>query len=153
ETRLDAPVTIDVLGPPTMDGGTEILTTGVLSGSAYPGSRIILGVGATERVCPAPARADGYWSCVLEAPSGDYQVQAAQQNSAVGSPPHNVSQPTTLHTVTIDRDAPASAVVSTPRNGQRVVRMPATFAGSGETGGHVDLYLDGAIVCSAPVED
>lgn len=152
-TTLDPPIRIDVLGPPTMDGGSTVLTTGVISGTAYPGATIILGIGATETTCPVPARGDGYWSCTMNVPSNSYQVQARQTISSIGSPPANVSNATTMRTVIVDRDPPATPVVSTPRNNQRVLSQPTTFAGSGETGGRVDAYVDRAIVCSAVVID
>ena len=150
-TTIDEPVRLNVLGPPAMNGGTTVLTTGIVSGMAYPGATIILGIGALEATCPVPARDDGYWSCNLPVGSGTYQVQAAQTISTIGTPPRNVSSATTHRTVTVDKDAPASPVVSTPRNNQRVPRQPTTFAGSGEPGGRIDVYVDTSIVCSATV--
>ena len=152
-TTLDPPIRIDVLGPPTMDGGSTVLTTGVISGMAYPGATIILGIGATETTCPAPARGDGYWSCTLHLASNSYQVQAVQTISTIGSPPDNVSRPTAPRTVIVDRDPPAKPIVSTPRSGQRVLNQPTTFAGAGESGGRIDAYVDRTIVCSAAVID
>lgn len=150
-TTLDPAIRIDVLGPPTMDGGATVLTTGVISGTAYPGATVILGIGATESICPVPARGDGYWSCTLNVDSNSYPVQVWQTIATIGSPPNNLSRPTSVRMVTVDRDPPAQPVVSTPRNGQRVLTQPTTFAGSGETGGRVDAYVDRTIVCSATV--
>lgn len=152
-TTLDPPIRIDVLGPPTMDGGATVLTTGVISGMAYPGATIFLGIGATESTCPVPARSDGYWSCIMNVESNRYQVQVSQSITTIGSPPNNRSMPTVLRTVIVDKEAPAQPVVSTPRNNQRVLRQPTTFAGAGETGGRVDAYVDRTIVCSAAVVD
>ena len=153
ETRPDnraqeSKVTVDVLGPPTIEGPT--LTPGSISGSGYPGAAITLAVGATAQLCPATVNQEGYWSCVIAADSGAYAVTATQSHPDLGTPP-GISAKSISSTVTVDKSQPAAPTITSPRAGQRIASQPFTVEGTGESGGRVDVYVDGVPRCSATV--
>jgi len=92
----------------------------------------------------------GYWSCNVAAPSGGPKlVRAQQRNSGIGN--GALSGYSNPQRVTIDREAPASAVITSPAPGSRIDTPPLTVAGTGETGASVDLYVDGVPVCGVIV--
>lgn len=148
ETALD-PVTIHVLAPPSIAGTGAILTTGIISGAAHPGSTIVLRVSGSEQVCPGVARGDGFWSCSIAA-SGQHVVSASQSHPAIGGGARS-NQSGTVQ-VMVDKEIPNAPIITSPRPESRLERLPATVTGTGEAGARVDVYLDGLIVCRATVE-
>ena len=143
-------ITLDSLAPPTLDGPTPRLTTGIVSGTGRPGARVAVSVdGVPDASCGAvTVGPDSSWSCNLASTGGVPQLVRAQQSDAAigdGSP----TAYSNAITVTIDRlpapapgiDSPASAVA-----GRDLV-----VTGSGEDAASIDLYLDNVPVCSTTV--
>jgi hypothetical protein len=143
-----------VLGPPTVDGPSPVVTTGLISGIGYPHAVIrvdVVGpVSFSQRACPA-VLTSGYWSCALspggEFPDGSYRVTVRQGAPDTGQF-SNASAPMT---VVIDKTAPATPTIDSVRAGDRVVTQPESFSGSGEDGGVVDLFIDQNRYCSVAV--
>ncbi|MBF0671669.1 MAG: hypothetical protein IR160_03685 [Salinibacterium sp.] len=147
-----ASVTVHVLGPPTIDDMR--LTTGVISGSAHPGATVQVTLSRGAGSCTTTATSTRYWSCTPGTPGGRvaaavYDVSARQSHASIG-PEGSRSSPTT-RTIEIDNIAPQPPVITSPTGDYRLLRLPATFTGTGEEGGSVDVYLDGVPVCSARV--
>ena len=150
-SSIDVTITVDVLGAPVMSGPATFRTSGTVSGSAMPGAGVVASVsGSAEPGCVSKALSNGYWSCSLAVPSGTYRVSARQSKIGIGAP-GDLSEASDAKTVTVDKTAPDAPVVSSPRPGSRVATQPTVYAGTGETRGWVDAYVDGRIVCSASV--
>jgi hypothetical protein len=144
-------ITVDVLGAPVLSGPAAFVTSGTVSGSAVPGAGVVARVaGSAEPACVSKALDNGYWSCSLALPSGTYRVVAQQSKIGIGQP-GDLSDASAAKTVTVDTIAPDAPQVTSPRPGSRVTKQPTTYAGTGETHGWVDAYVDGRIVCSASV--
>lgn len=141
--------TIDVLGAPTIDGAPGYLTTGLISGTAFAGTTVTATVNSSVPGCTTTAAGSGYWSCSLSVASGNYVVQAGQSRADLGNGASS-SLSGTLNIV-VDRDAPASPVIATPKAGSRVLGPTVVFHGTGESGGTVDVYIDNSPVCSSSV--
>ncbi|MBD8610527.1 hypothetical protein IFT77_08515 [Frigoribacterium sp. CFBP 13729] len=138
-----------VLAAPTV--GSGLLVGAKLGGTAFPGAVVTVtsGSGATAT---ATVSADGGWVAVLPAagfPSGRHDVRAVQSSSAVPAVP--VSASSRPSSVTVDRDAPAAPVVTSPTSGQRVAALPLTVSGTGEAGALATVYVDSTPVCQATV--
>ena len=144
-------ITVDVLGAPVLGGPEAFLTSGIVSGNAVPGAGVVASVsGSAEPACVSKALDNGYWSCSLALPSGTYRVSAQQSKIGIGQP-GDLSEASAAKTVTVDKIAPDAPVVTSPKPESRVTSQPTTYAGTGETRGWVDAYVDGRIVCSASV--
>lgn len=145
--------TVDVLGPPVMDGTGRYLTTGLVSGRGHPESSIRVSIdGSVDTSCAAvPVSTDGYWSCNVAAGSSTrpYTVRSQQSSEQIGG--GRLSGYSNAQQVTIDRDPPESAVITSPLAGARIERQPAVVSGSGESNASVDVYLDNVPVCSTTV--
>ena len=139
---------LDVLGPPTLNTGGA--TPGIVSGLGYAGSTVTVTVsGNPSGGCSSPVTPEGYWSCSLAVPSGAWSVTATQRNAALGAgEPSSVSGSLG---VTIDKDAPAAPVVTSPRAGSLITTPTVTYRGTGEGGGMIDVYLANIPVCSTTV--
>jgi hypothetical protein len=158
ETTADGPVassvTVDVLGAPTIDQASP--TAGPVTGTAYPGARVQVRLSSSAGGCVATATTTNYWSCTPttsaggRVPTATYQVTAQQSHNAIGSA-GDVSSPAS-RSIAFDTTAPAPPVIVTPAGDYRLLSLPTTFAGTGEPGGSVDVYLDGIPVCSARVD-
>ncbi|WP_209561376.1 hypothetical protein [Frigoribacterium sp. PvP032] len=138
-----------VLTAPTI--GSGLLVGAKLDGTAFPGAAVTVtsGSGATAT---ATASSDGSWVAVLPAatfPSGRHDVRAVQSSSAVPDVP--VSATSRSSSVTVDRDAPAAPVVTSPAAGQRVAALPLAVSGTGEAGALATVYVDSTPVCQATV--
>lgn len=144
---LSAQVTVSALGPPTITEGTP--SNGGVRGTAYPGATVTVRAdsGAT---CSFAADSSGSWFCVLgePLPTGDLAVTATQQASFSGGQRSDASNPIIL---TIDRDAPAPPVMSSPTAGQAMPTSVASYAGTGEEGATVTVFADSTSVCTAVV--
>lgn len=146
-----APLTLRVLAAPALDGaGGSVLTTGRFTGSAVPGASIQLqstGPGGTvDHACPA-ALPSGFWSCVVDLPNGAYQVRARQQVAAIGPESSGFSGTVAA---TIDRTSPSAPTITSPRPGTTPLAA-VTARGGGERGATLQLFLDGAVVCTTTV--
>ena len=144
-------ITVDVLGAPVLSGPAAFITSGTVSGTAMPGAGVVASVaGSAEPACVSKALDNGYWSCSLALPSGTFWVAAQQSKIGIGQP-GDLSHASVAKSVTVDKIAPDAPHVTSPRPGSRVQAQPTTYAGTGETHGWVDAYVDGRIVCSASV--
>jgi len=143
---------VDVLGVPTIDGSSGFLTTGIVSGSGFPGSVVTVAVsgGAQPGCSSQPIGSNGYWSCSLGAGSGRWTIQARQANSGIGG--GSPSLPSGSLAVVVDKDAPAPPTITSPRAGSRVTSSVVTYTGRGEPGATVGLYIDNTPSCTAIVD-
>ena len=149
-TTAQATTTLDVLGPPTLDGSPDFLTSGLVSGLGFPGAAVTTIVsGAPSGGCGSVVTGNGYWSCALNVGSGHWVVAARQSSADIGG--GAASSPSDSLGVIVDKDAPASPAITSPRSGGRVTARRVTFRGTGETAGTVDVYLDNTPVCTAHV--
>lgn len=151
-TVTQATTTVDVLGPPIMDGSGSYLTTGLVSGSGHPGSIVAVSVdGAVDSNCSSvPVSSTTYWSCNVSVPTGGpYFLRSQQSNPSIGG--GSLSDYSDVRRVTVDRDAPAAAVITSPRSEGRIVGPQNVVSGTGESGSTVDVYVDGVPVCTAAV--
>lgn len=159
ETREDGtmeefgPLPLRVLGPPRIDGaGGTLLTAGRFTGTAAPGAAIEVRTvgprGSTVHGCPA-ALPDGYWSCIVTVPSGDYRASARQSLDRIGPERSNWSASTLA---TVDRDVPAAPTIDFPRTGTRTATPMLRAEGTGEPGATLQLYVDGELVCRTTVD-
>ena len=144
--------TVDVLSPPVLDGNGMYLTTGLVSGTGFRGSQVTVTIeGVVDANCGAvPVSGQGYWSCnVAQGSGGPFVVRAQQSNGAIGA--GRLTDYSPRQSVTIDRDAPASAVITSPGPGARVTSVLMVVGGTGESGASVDLYVDNVPVCGVVV--
>ncbi|MCU1402755.1 MAG: hypothetical protein JWM70_1079 [Microbacteriaceae bacterium] len=138
------PITINVLGPPTLDGPGSFVTPGIVSGGAFTGATVtVLVNGSGGKGCTTVA-VNSYWSCSMSAPSGGpYTVTAQQSKSGIGGP----SDQSAAQWVTVDKTRPAAPVVTFPKAGSRVLHQPITFSGTGEAMSFLNVYVDTIPVC------
>ncbi|QEE61942.1 hypothetical protein FVA74_10460 [Salinibacterium sp. dk2585] len=147
-------IRVHVLGSPTIHPSG--VTTGLVSGTALPGSTVVVTLAGDPGGCTASASAAGGWSCVVTAnqqrvPSGTYQVAARQAHAAIG-PPHSYSDAVSRPLV-IDTTPPQPPVIVSPAQDHRFITLPATFAGTGESGATVTVSLNRVPVCTTLVID
>ena len=145
---------IDVLGAPTITGSPGYLTTGLVTGYGFAGSTVSTVIDGGVPGCSSVVTAAGYWSCSLTVPSGPHVVQVNQSRADLGGGASS-SLSGSLSLV-VDRDAPASAAITSPTAGSRVTGADVTFSGTGEIStsdlsGVADLYLDNAPACQTAV--
>ncbi|WP_169077384.1 Ig-like domain-containing protein [Microcella alkalica] len=146
-------VQLRVLPPPRIDGaGAATLTAGRFTGIAAPGAdvevRTVDERGAVVHSCPA-ALPDGFWSCIVQVPSGDYRVSARQQVDAIGPERSDWSGATLA---TVDREVPPAPSIDFPRSGTRTASSTLRVAGTAEPGASLQLFASGDIVCEARVD-
>lgn len=159
ETREDAssPVPtaasalIDVLRPPVLDGTGAFITTGLISGTARPGTSVTVSVDAVvDAGCTSiPVPSSTFWSCNLAAGSGSYAIRAQQSDARIAG--GRASGFSAMQQVTVDRDVPASAIITAPASGARIDIADVTVSGTGEEGAAVDVYADDVPACSTRV--
>lgn len=142
-------VTVNVLGPPSLDGAGAFVTPGIVSGGAVTGNTVTVTVTNPSAAGCVSGVVNGYWSCSIKAPSGTYTV-TAHQSWATGDSNHSAES--TSQRVTVDKDRPAQPVVSSPRANSRVNQQPLSFAGTGEPLGFLNVYVDASPVCGASVD-
>ena len=139
-------VAVRVLGAPVIT--TTGLTSGTLNGTGYPGAGIELSIGGGGGAsCPA-VLPNGSWSCALGAGTGTYSIIATQTWANVPSEPGGSSSPVSIQ---VDADPPAAPVLGSPAVGSRVTSQPTGFAGTGENGALVEVFVNSARVCTSPV--
>ncbi|MGV8895388.1 MAG: hypothetical protein ACOH10_07435 [Rhodoglobus sp.] len=147
-TPDEARITIRVLPAPTITGKSPIVTTGVISGTGFPGSGIVLS-GSAVGDCPGIVQPSGYWSCPLAvSASGDYPISARQTWANNDSEPGGASGTVIVR---VDKDPPAYPVFTQPTAGEYPVGGAMVFSGTGEGGARVDVFVDGTLVCSSSV--
>lgn len=139
-----ASVMVRVLGAPVIT--TTGLTTGTVFGTGFPGAGIEIS-GDVGKSCGA-VPANGAWSCDLAVGTGTYTIAATQTWGNVPSEPGGRSVPVLVR---VDTDPPAGPAFAVPVPGSRVPSQPTTFSGTGESGGRVEVIVDGARACVSPV--
>ncbi len=146
-----ASATIGVLRPPVLDGTGAFITAGLVSGTARPGTVVTVSVNAVpDSGCSSvPVPSSTFWSCNLAAGSGEYAVRAQQSDPRIAG--GRSSGFSTLQRVTVDRDVPVSAVITSPSTGARIDATEVTVTGTGEEGAAVDVYADNVPACSTSV--
>ncbi|KRF32826.1 hypothetical protein [Yonghaparkia sp. Soil809] len=152
-TEEFGPLPVRVLGPPRIDGGGgTLLTAGRFTGTAASGAAIEVRTigprGSIVHDCPA-ALPDGYWSCIVTVPSGQYRTSARQSLAEIGPEPSGWSAATVA---TVDRDVPAAPTIDVPRTGTRTATAIVRAEGAGEPGATLQLYVDGEMVCATTVD-
>ncbi len=141
-------ISVRVLPAPTISGRSPIVTTGQISGTGFPGSGIVLS-GSAVGDCPGIVQPSGFWSCPLDvSASGDYPISARQTWDNNDSEPGGASATVIVR---VDKDPPAYPAFSQPTAGEYAAGTPIVFAGSGENGGRVEVFVDGTQVCSSSV--
>jgi hypothetical protein len=148
-TSTEAVVRVRVLGAPVM--ATLGVTTGLIAGSGYAGAAIMVSATGPESFtgyhCTNVQAPGGYWSCPLPiTASGEYVLTVSQGWPATGNLGGSVTR-----TIVVDKQPPPLPVVTEPTPGERITSQTTLFAGTGENGGHVDAFVDGALVCSSTV--
>ncbi|MGK9146501.1 hypothetical protein KXS11_02590 [Plantibacter flavus] len=144
---LTAQISVSALGPPTVTTGAP--SNGGVRGTAYPGATVTVRADSGAS-CTFAADSSGSWFCVLgePLPSGELRVTATQQSGFSGDQSSDASAPVAL---TIDREAPAAPVMTTPVAGQAIPLGGTGYAGTGEDGATVTVFADSASVCSTVV--
>lgn len=145
------PLVLRVLAAPTIDGaGSTLATTGRFSGRAEPGAAIELASTAsgatTVHSCP-PALGNGFWSCVVDLPSGSYQVRARQSLASLGPESSAYSGPVTA---AVDRTPPPAPTITSPRSGSTTL-PGVTARGGGERDALLQVFIDGSLACETTV--
>ncbi len=146
-----APLTLRVLAAPSIDGaGTTVTSTGRFSGTAEPGATIELSTtgaaGSTAHPCPA-ALGNGFWSCVVNAPSGNYQVRVRQSLASLGP---EWSAYSGALSATIDRTPPPAPTITSPQPGSTTLGA-VTARGGGERGALLQVFVNGSLACETTV--
>jgi outer membrane protein OmpA-like peptidoglycan-associated protein len=135
-------VTVPVAGAFTNDN------TPTVSGTAEPGARISVFVGAAE-VCTAVSTSGGSWSCVATSiPDGTPSFTATATDAA-----GNASPATPPRSITVDTQAPAAPVITSPAASSQVGMGPAV-SGNAEPGATVTVRQTTtmALVCTATAD-
>lgn len=138
-------VSVRNLTAPTIDGRDPLLSAGLISGSGLAGASIVISAGGAVYTTTAQAPS-GTWSYPLPLGSGNYTVMAQQQWSGTSD-----SGPSTTKSISIDKDPPKLPTFTLPAPGSTAPDGPVTFAGEGEEGARVDVFVDGITACSGIV--
>ncbi|GAA5130519.1 hypothetical protein GCM10023339_61100 [Alloalcanivorax gelatiniphagus] len=137
-----APVIITPADDSTTDDSTP-----EFSGTAEPGSTVVVEDGEGNEVCrDEAAPLTGAWSCTPTEPIADGEdTYTATATDEAG----NTSEPDTV-TVTIDTDT--TVAVTTPANGSTTDDLTPQVSGTGEAGATITVTEDGLPVCTATVQ-
>lgn len=155
QTSESNELTLRVLGAPAFTSPGPFTNAGSLDGLGWDGASIRVVVSSPMSAVQTCAQkvGDGYWYCGLDPArfgDGTYRVQVQQSWPGSTTEWSPVSAASTL---TIDRGIPAAPVITTPTAGQSSRSDAVPFAGTGETGAVVDVYVDDTSVCTVPVVD
>ncbi|MDR0417009.1 MAG: Ig-like domain-containing protein, partial [Propionibacteriaceae bacterium] len=135
----DAPtVTSPTPGQSVDDGTVEV------AGEAEPGSTVSVADADGTVLCTAQANQAGAWHCETTALADGPQTIAVTATDRAG----NESDPTEV-SFTVDADAPAAVVVTTPAEGQQVPALRPEFAGTAEPGATVTVREGAVELCQA----
>ncbi|MBX9471453.1 hypothetical protein [Microcella sp.] len=145
------PLALRVLAAPTIDGaGSTMTTTGRFSGTAEAGADIELSstgpAGSAAHSCP-PALGSGFWSCVVDLPSGSYQVRARQSLASLGPESSAFSGAVTAN---IDRTPPPRPTITSPSPGTTTLST-VTARGGGERDALLQVFVNGGLACETTV--
>jgi hypothetical protein len=143
--------TIDAIAPDApvittpADGAITNNTTPAFSGTAEPGSRVVVRDADGNQVCAATTGNGGNWTCTptTALPTGTHTYTATATDAA-----GNVSPEATV-AFTIDTSAPAAPVITAPAGGSTTTDSTPTFSGTAEPGSTVVVEdADGNQVCT-----
>ena len=133
-TAPDAPV---ITAP--VDGSVGNDNTPTVTGTAEPGATVVV-TGPLGETCTAVADVNGDWSCDI-APA---LVDGSNQLDATATDPAGNTSPVSSVVVTVDTQAPAAPVITTPTNG-------APVSGTGEAGATVVVTTPSGATCTTVV--
>ena len=133
-------VALPTSGTSTNNAGTSI------SGTAEANSTVAIYLNG---VLSGTATADsgGTWSYPTTLTDGNYSITATATDSAI-----NTSPASSAVILTIDTQAPAVPVSSTPIWGNRTDDLTPTFSGTGEASATLKVWLDGILLNTIPID-
>ena len=129
------------------DGGLVDDATPAVSGTAEPGSTVVVRDSTGAEVCSDVADATtGAWSCspAQPLPDGEHTVTATATDGAGNTSPAD--------TVTFTVDTSTSVNVLLPADGSTTQDLTPLVRGNGEPGASVTVTLGGVPVCTATVD-
>ncbi|UFN44868.1 Ig-like domain-containing protein [Nocardioides okcheonensis] len=129
------------------DGSVTDDATPEFSGTAEPGSTVVVRDPAGTEVCTDQADGDGAWSCTptTALPDGEATYTATATDAA-----GNTSAPDST-TVTIDTTAP-QVTVFTPADGSATTDLTPEVTGVGEPGATITVREGGTTVCTTTAD-
>ncbi|WP_246856136.1 Ig-like domain-containing protein [Nocardioides xinjiangensis] len=127
------------------DGSTTNDSTPEFSGTAEPGSTVVVTSPGGAEVCSDVADATGAWSCTpgQPLPDGTNPYTATAEDEAGNE------SPATTTTFTVDTST--SVDVLLPADGSTTTDPTPTISGSGEPGASIEVTQGGATVCTTTV--
>ena len=140
----DAPAAPVIESP--ADGGLVDDATPAVSGTAEPGSTVVVRTPGGAEVCSDVADSAGAWSCSPAQPldDGEHTVTATATDEAGNTSPAD--------TVTFTVDTSTSVNVLLPADGSTTQDLTPLVRGNGEPGASVSVTLGGVPVCTATVD-
>jgi hypothetical protein len=151
DSSVSSEITVRVLTPPVVTGGalSDVASNGMVRGTAYPGASVTVTLSGGHS-CTTDADQSGAWACYFEGmrASGTYDVAATQTTSYSAPSSSARSDPVKL---LFDLDRPAAPVMTSPANNSRVSLDGTTYAGTGEPGTSVTVFVDSSSLCEVPV--
>lgn len=151
DSSVSSEITVRVLTPPVVTGGalSDVASNGMVRGTAYPGASVTVTL-SSGHSCTTDADQSGAWACYFEGlrASGTYDVAATQTTSYSAPSSSARSDPVKL---VFDLDRPAAPVMTSPANNSRVSLDGTTYAGTGEPGTSVTVFVDSSSLCEVPV--
>ncbi|RWZ64649.1 hypothetical protein ELQ92_07865 [Labedella populi] len=135
--------------PPVVSSNGSRPVNGLIRGSGIPGA-VVSVISSSGESCSLTADAGGAWACLLtgSAPDGAYSLTATQEAPFAPGVHSDASAPMR---VVLDRTAPAPPVVTAPTAGSTLPDRDVRFAGTGEDGSTVTVFVGSASVCQAIV--
>jgi hypothetical protein len=127
-------------------GSTTNDTTPTFSGTAEPGSTVVVEDSDGNQVCTTTAGQGGNWSCTptTALPEGENTYSATATDEA-----GNTSAATD---VTFTVDTATSVAVTSPANGSTTINLRPEVSGTGEAGATVTVTRGGTTVCTTQVD-
>jgi len=151
DSSVSSEITVRVLTPPVVEGGalSDVASNGMVRGTGYPDASVTVTL-SDGRSCTTAADQSGAWACYFEGmrASGTYTVTASQTTSYSAPSSSARSDPLEL---LFDLDRPAAPVMTSPASNSRVSLDGTTYAGTGEPGTSVTVFVDSSSLCEVPV--
>ncbi|WP_051485426.1 Ig-like domain-containing protein [Nocardioides sp. J54] len=140
DTEVEPPV---ILTP--ADGEVTADDTPTVTGTAEPGSEVVVTIGDVELTTTADP-VTGAWEVTV--PDGQALPDGEHTVSAVATDPaSNTSEPATSQLI-VDTTAPDAPVISTPADGSTTADPTPSVTGTAEPGAAVEVRIDGTLVGS-----
>lgn len=151
DRSLSDEVTLRVLTPPVVTGGalSPTVSNGMVRGWGYPAASIAVSL-SNGLSCTTQADQSGAWACLFDRmrTSGTFGV-AASQSTAFSAP--SSSARSTPVSLAFDLDRPAAPAVTTPAANDRLPLTGTTYAGTGEPGTTVTVFVESSSLCETAV--